>query len=111
MRLIAVFLLVIFASSPVAIAYPQEQLKECILGSKQNPVILGVPEISIENFCDCALKLIVDEGRDRRYDALVENAERRHEKLTFELRTHSESLNYLKQPRFYYEAVFFYPTF
>ena len=37
-----------------------------------------------------------DEGRDRRYDALVENAERRHEKLTFELRTHSESLNYLK---------------
>ena len=37
-----------------------------------------------------------DEGIDRRYDALVDNAERRHEKLTFELRTHSESLNYLK---------------
>jgi len=39
---------------------------------------------------------VADASRDIRYDALVENAERRHEKLTYELRTHSESLNWLK---------------
>ena len=37
-----------------------------------------------------------DEARDRRHEDLVDNAERRHEKLTFELRTQSETLNYLK---------------
>ena len=37
-----------------------------------------------------------DEERDRRHEALVDNAERRQEKLTFELRTQSESLNFLR---------------
>ena len=37
-----------------------------------------------------------DSEADRRHENTIENAERRHEKLTFELRTHSESLNYLK---------------
>ena len=32
----------------------------------------------------------------RRHEGLIENAERRHEKLTFELRTQSETLNFLK---------------
>ena len=37
-----------------------------------------------------------DEERDRMHEALVDNAERRQEKLTFELRTQSESLNFLR---------------
>ena len=37
-----------------------------------------------------------DSEAQRRHENMLENAERTQEKLTFELRTHSESLNYLK---------------
>ena len=53
----------LFSFSPIAFGYPQDQLNECILGSKQNPIILGVPEESLKGYCDCALKLIFDEGK------------------------------------------------
>ena len=33
---------------------------------------------------------------DRRHESVIENAERRNEKLTFELRTQSEALNFLR---------------
>mgnify|MGYP007063344294 CR=1 FL=1 len=58
-----------FIVSPVANAYPQSQLNECILGSKQSPIILGVPAKSIENYCDCVLTLIVDKGSDAKESA------------------------------------------
>ncbi len=64
MKLLIIFFLVVLAFSSEAISYPQDQLKECILGSKQNPVILGVPEESIKNFCICSLELIVDQGKE-----------------------------------------------
>ena len=65
MRLLAEFLLMIFLLSPSsAIAYPQDQLKECMLGAKSSPTVLGVPEASIENWCDCVLGLIIDEGKE-----------------------------------------------
>ena len=64
MRFLAFCLMAIFTFTPIALAYPQAKLKECILSSKQSPIILGAPENSIRNFCDCALKLIVDEGKD-----------------------------------------------
>ena len=50
-------------------AYPQEQLNQCILSTKQSPIILGVPQHSIESYCDCALKLIVDEQQEMRKSA------------------------------------------
>ena len=45
----------------MCIAYPQDQLKECVITTKQNPAIKGVSDDSIEAFCDCSLKLIIDE--------------------------------------------------
>ncbi len=69
MRNIILFLLVVFSLTPLAFAYPQDQLEECILGAKRSPIVLGVPEESIQNWCDCALKLIVDEGKDDRTSA------------------------------------------
>ena len=62
--ILTIFIFTLFTFSPIAVAYPQESLKECILGSKQNPIIIGVPEESIKNYCDCALKLIVDEKKE-----------------------------------------------
>ena len=64
MRVLAILMLVIFTLQPQAIAYPQEQLKECILGIKQSPITLGVPEKSIENLCDCALSSIIDKDKE-----------------------------------------------
>jgi len=69
MRILPILLLVFIIFSPVANAYPKLQLKECILGSRQNPIILGTPMQSIENYCDCVLKLIVDKGRDTKESA------------------------------------------
>ena len=63
MRVLAILLFILISISPIANAYPEDQLKECIMGSKQNPIILGVPEDSIRNYCNCALELIVDEGQ------------------------------------------------
>ena len=34
--------------------------------TRQNPNIKDSPAGSVEKYCDCALKLIVDEGKDRR---------------------------------------------
>ncbi len=47
-------------------AYPQEQLKDCISSASMNTSIEGTSIESIEKYCDCALKLIVDEGQDIR---------------------------------------------
>ena len=66
MRCIVLFLLVIFASSGMVFAYPDEELTYCILSVKQNPILLGTPESSIENFCDCTLKKILDDDQDVR---------------------------------------------
>ncbi|WP_036901886.1 MULTISPECIES: hypothetical protein [Prochlorococcus] len=59
---LVVFALVIFASS--ASAYEKEQLVDCIASAKENIAIKGVSENSIENYCDCALELIVDKNKN-----------------------------------------------
>ena len=64
-----ILLMLFFIISPVANAYPQSQLKECILGSRQSPLILGAPAKSTENYCDCVLTLIVDKGRKAKESA------------------------------------------
>ena len=67
-KFILVSLLFLLAMSfvPSAIAYDQEQLADCISSAKGNTSIEGVSESSIENYCDCALDLIVDQGKDVR---------------------------------------------
>ena len=57
----ATFVLVAFSLSIGVDAYPQDQYKECIISVKSNPVVVGIPEDSIESFCDCALRAIIDD--------------------------------------------------
>jgi len=57
-------MLIIIIFSSTAFAYPREQFNECILGSKRNPVILGIPQDSLESFCDCSLTSILDENEE-----------------------------------------------
>ena len=57
----ATFVIVAFSLSIGVDAYPQDQYNECILAVKSNPVVVGIPEDSIESFCDCALTAIIDD--------------------------------------------------
>ena len=60
------FLVVVILLAPSAMAYEQTQLNDCILSAKDNSAIKGASERSIESYCDCALNLIVDQGKDVR---------------------------------------------
>ena len=60
------FLLVFLAFQSTALAYPQDQLTDCISSAQRNPNVEEVSLNSIENYCDCALKLIGDEGKEVR---------------------------------------------
>ena len=70
-RLLILLFVTFFILYPISriYAYPQEEYDECILASKANPAILGVPDSSIKNFCNCALKEIVDKGKNARISA------------------------------------------
>ena len=62
----ACLLLAFFLFTPSVRAYEQNQLADCISSAKENSSIEGVSEISIEKYCDCALELIVDQGKEIR---------------------------------------------
>ena len=66
MSFLAFFLFVFLAFQPTALAYPQDQLKDCISSAQKNPNLEEVSLNSIENYCDCALNLIVNEKKDVR---------------------------------------------
>ena len=58
------FILVFLAFTPKAISYPQDQFNACVLSAKANPDVAGTPDSAIEGFCDCALKEILDKGKE-----------------------------------------------
>ncbi len=76
MKLLTFCFLVFLVFASPAFAYPQDQLKDCISSAQKNPNVKDVAESSIEQYCDCALRLIVDEKRDVResgYQCASEN--------------------------------------
>ncbi len=58
------FLLLIFSFPSLAISFPEEKVEECIVGVKRSPILVGVPQDEIENWCNCTLGLIIDEGKE-----------------------------------------------
>ena len=58
--IIVLFTLFIFP----AFGYTSQQLKSCELGVKQSPIFLGTPNLSVEEFCNCSLESIVNNGND-----------------------------------------------
>ena len=62
MRLFIILLALNLVIAPISIAYPQDALSECITSAKSNSVLTGVADSSIEDFCDCSLKSIIDKG-------------------------------------------------
>ena len=62
MKIFIIFLIANLIFAPMSNAYPEDQLNECIISAKKNPAIKDVSDSSIESFCDCSLKSIIDEG-------------------------------------------------
>ncbi len=56
--------MIVFVNAPFVRAYEPDQLAECIAGALENPSIEGTAESSIQNYCECALDLIVDQNQD-----------------------------------------------
>ena len=62
-----VFLFVLmFFFAGTAYSYPESQMEDCISSALKNPATKSISKISITNYCDCALKLIIDQKRNIR---------------------------------------------
>ena len=64
---ISILLLILICSfARPAYSYPESQIDDCITSALSNPATKSISKISIKNYCDCALKLIIDEKKDIR---------------------------------------------
>ena len=76
MKGILIISLIIFSYSSTAYSYPQRQMDDCISSALSNPATKSISKSSITNYCDCALKAIIDENKDIResgYDCAQKN--------------------------------------
>ena len=62
--LIISILMISFASK--AYSYPESQMEDCVSSALSNPATKSISKASITNYCDCALKAIIDENKDIR---------------------------------------------
>ena len=47
-------------------SYPDSQMEDCVSSALSNPATKSISKVSITNYCDCALKAIIDENKDIR---------------------------------------------
>tara|TARA_Y100001968_G_C19254061_1_gene665870 strand:- start:559 stop:795 length:237 start_codon:yes stop_codon:yes gene_type:complete len=66
MKNLLVIILIIFSFTGIAYAYPESKMNDCISSSLNNPATKSFPMTSIKNYCDCALKEIIDKNKDIR---------------------------------------------
>ncbi len=64
-KILFIYILLISFSAP-AFSYPESQIADCISSALSNPATKSISKDSITNYCDCALKLIIDENKDIR---------------------------------------------
>ena len=50
----------------IAYSYPESQMDDCILSALSNPATKLISKNEIKNYCDCALKAIIDKNKDIR---------------------------------------------
>ena len=66
MKLIIVLCMIIFSYCSTAYSYPESQMDDCVSSALSNPATNSVSKQAITNYCDCALKAIIDENKDIR---------------------------------------------
>ena len=66
MNKIVIISILIFSYSIPAYSYPDSQMDDCVSSALSNPATKSISKIAITNYCDCALKAIIDENKDIR---------------------------------------------
>ena len=64
MKVILTISIIIFSYSSLAYSYPESQMRDCVSSALSNPATKSISKIAITNYCDCALKAIIDEKGD-----------------------------------------------
>ena len=76
MKFFLILLLIIFVNVGKVNSYPEIQMDDCISSALSNPATKSISRSSITNYCDCALKAIIDEKKDIResgYECALKN--------------------------------------
>ena len=66
MKTLLIFIMLIFSFTQNAYSYPQTQMEDCISSALNNPATKSISKTSITNYCDCALKAIIDQNKNIR---------------------------------------------
>ena len=66
MKGILIISFIIFTYCGSAFSYPQSQMDDCVSSALSNPATKSISKIAITNYCDCALKAIIDENKEIR---------------------------------------------
>ena len=66
MKGILIISIILLTYSGTAYSYPESQMDDCVSSALSNPATKSISKIAIKNYCDCALKAIIDENKDIR---------------------------------------------
>ena len=66
MKTILVISILMISFASTAYSYPNSQMEDCVSSALSNPATKSISEVLIANYCDCALKAIIDENKDIR---------------------------------------------
>ena len=66
MKAILILSILILTGGGSAYSYPESQMNDCVSSALSNPATKLISESKITNYCDCALKAIIDENKDIR---------------------------------------------
>ena len=66
MKVILIISIILLTYSGTAYSYPESQMDDCVSSALSNPATKSISKIAITNYCDCALKAIIDENKNIR---------------------------------------------
>ena len=66
MKAFLIISLIIFSYASTAYSYPESQMADCISSALTNPATKLIKQSAIVDYCDCALKAIIDDKKDIR---------------------------------------------
>ena len=76
MKGLLILSVLIFSFARASYSYPVSQMNDCVSSALNNPATKTISKVLITNYCDCALKAIIDENKDIResgYECAQEN--------------------------------------
>ena len=63
MKAILLISILIISFASTAYSYPESQMEDCISSALSNPATKSISKKAITEYCDCALKAIIDENK------------------------------------------------